>query len=146
MSSEQAFTQSYPALASSVPRARHALAMFAHATGATTDQVEAVRLAVSEALTNAVLHGSGAPAAAVHVSAARTGPELWVSISDDGRGLETAGGSPGLGMGLALIAYVTDYFAMSKRSQGGTELRMRFGCNVRRRVGRLHAVGSAVPA
>ena len=41
---------------SSVPRARRALREFAAAAGATVDQVDAVRLASSEAVTNAVLH------------------------------------------------------------------------------------------
>jgi anti-sigma regulatory factor (Ser/Thr protein kinase) len=129
MNSDRAFNQSYPAVASSVPRARMALAMFAHATGATPAQVEAVRLAVSEALTNAVMHAYGAHSGAVHVSASRAGEELWVLITDDGHSVDAGYESPGLGMGLHLIACMADYFAMHKRTEGGTEIRMRFGCN-----------------
>jgi anti-sigma regulatory factor (Ser/Thr protein kinase) len=120
--------------------------MFARSTGATEEQVDAVRLAVSEALTNAVLQAYGAGAGAVHVSAARTGPELWVQIADHGRGPETITERPGLGMGLALIACMTDYFALSKRAQGGTEIRMRFGAGAHRSSGEVHSLHSASAA
>jgi anti-sigma regulatory factor (Ser/Thr protein kinase) len=123
MTSDRAFNQSYPAVASSVPRARTALAMFARATGATGEQMEAVRLAVSEALTNAVLHASGGGCGVIRISASRAGEELWVKIADEGQGPHH---SPALGMGLALIACVTDHFAMGKRTEGGTEISMRF--------------------
>jgi anti-sigma regulatory factor (Ser/Thr protein kinase) len=142
MRSDRAFNQSYPAVASSVPRAREALAMFAHATGATSEQVEAVRLAVSEALTNAVMHAYGAASGAVHVSASRAHEELWVLIADDGHGVEDGYESPGLGMGLHLIACMADYFAMSKRRQGGTEIRMRFGSNARASTGDMRLVAA----
>ena len=102
MRSDRVFNQSYPAVASSVPRAREALAMFAHATGANSEQVEAVRLAVSEALTNAVMHAYGTNLGAVHVSASRAHDELWVLIADDGHGVEAGYESPGLGMGLGV--------------------------------------------
>lgn len=146
MSTDQAFNQSYPAVASSVPRARQALAMFARSTGATEDQVEAVRLAVSEALTNAVLHAYGGESGAVYVSASRCGPELWVLVADDGHGLQALGASTGLGMGLALIARVTDYFGISKRAEGGTEITMRFSAGARRQPSPSGVFGSAIPA
>jgi anti-sigma regulatory factor (Ser/Thr protein kinase) len=134
MSSDRGFSQTYPAIASSVPRARAALAMFASGSGATREHVEAVRLAVSEALTNAVLHAyDGDAGGALHVRASRAGDELWVRIGDDGCGTRVATESPGLGMGLALIACVTDYFAISKREEGGTEIRLHFRTGGRER-------------
>lgn len=146
MHSDRVFNQSYPAVPTSVPRARTALAMFAHATGATPEQVEAVRLAVSEALTNAVMHAYGEHGGAVHVSASRAGGELWVRIADDGHGVEGAPASAGLGMGLALIVHMTDYFAMDKRTEDGTEIRMRFGITARQRSGDIRPLGRAVAA
>ena len=116
--------------------------MFAHATGATGEQVEAVRLAVSEALTNAVMHAYGADPGAVHVSASRARDELWVLIADEGHGVEAGYESPGLGMGLHLIACMADYFAISKRREGGTEIRMRFGSNARESTGGVHLVAA----
>jgi anti-sigma regulatory factor (Ser/Thr protein kinase) len=142
MHSDRTFTQSYPAVADTVPRARAALAMFARATGATAEQVDSVRLAVSEALTNAVLHAYGGESGAVHVSAVRTEGELTIVIADDGHGMAQVSPSPGLGMGLALIASVADCFAMSKRVEGGTEIRMRFGSRARRRSNVLHVLAA----
>jgi stage II sporulation protein AB (anti-sigma F factor) len=116
--------------------------MFAHATGAKPEQVEAVRLAVSEALTNAVMHAYGADSGAVHVSASRARDELWVRIADDGHGVEAGYESPGLGIGLHLIACIADYFAITKRSEGGTEIRMRFGASARQPSGDVHLVAA----
>ena len=52
--------------------------------------------------------------------------ELWVLVGDDGHGLNAGSQSGGLGVGLALIAELTDSFAVVNRSTGGTEVRMRF--------------------
>jgi anti-sigma regulatory factor (Ser/Thr protein kinase) len=146
MHSDQAFSQSYAAVVSTIPRARSALAMFARATGATPEQVEAVRLAVSEALTNAVLHAYREHGGAIHVSAARTGSELWVVIADEGDGLCGASPNRGLGMGLALIACMTDHLAITTRTEGGTEIHMRFGGAARQHPARVQSVDSALAA
>lgn len=118
--------ESYSAVASSVPRARSALVEFAISAGATEEQIEAVRLASSEALTNVVVHAYRGKEGQIHVAAAMTGGELWVLVGDDGCGLRPRTDSPGLGVGLALIAQATDDFSVVKRADGGTELRMRF--------------------
>jgi serine/threonine-protein kinase RsbW len=119
-------SESFPAVPASVPRARHALAELAAAAGAAEPQLHAVRLATSEALTNVVLHAYQGDVGEIHVEAAVTGGELWVLIADDGSGLRPRVDSPGLGVGLALIAQTTDDFSVIKRAHGGTELRMRF--------------------
>jgi anti-sigma regulatory factor (Ser/Thr protein kinase) len=121
------FTRSYPAVPETVPLARRALVEFAEAAGAEESQLDSVRLAASEAVTNAVRHAYRAgEAGQVHVTAALANDELWVLIADDGHGLEKRSHSPGLGMGLALVSTVSDDFVVLKRSSGGTELRMRF--------------------
>jgi anti-sigma regulatory factor (Ser/Thr protein kinase) len=119
-------TETYPSVAEAVPTARERLTDFAARSGAAKDQVEAVRLAASEALTNAVVHAYRQHAGRLHVSAWVAESELWVLIADDGDGLQANADSPGLGVGLALIAQVTDGLAIVKRSSGGTEVRMRF--------------------
>jgi anti-sigma regulatory factor (Ser/Thr protein kinase) len=118
--------QSYDAVAASVPAARRALTQFAQRAGADSEQLDAIRLAASEAITNAVVHAYDGVAGRIHVSAALASGELWVLIADDGCGLQVTANSPGLGAGLALISEVTDSFAIVKRSNGGTEVRMRF--------------------
>ncbi len=109
-----------------VARARQALREFAAEAGASADQIDAVRLASSEAVTNAVLHAYRDEPGKVYVSAALVSDELWILIADDGCGLEPRTGRPGLGLGLGLISQVSDHLTIVARSGGGTEVRMRF--------------------
>ena len=118
--------ETYPATPDSVPEARARVADFALAAGATPTQVDAVRLAASEAVTNAVLHAYRDEPGSIYVNAAVVAGELWVLISDDGCGLEPRPDRPGLGLGLGLISQVSDDFAIVSRASGGTEVRMRF--------------------
>jgi anti-sigma regulatory factor (Ser/Thr protein kinase) len=110
----------------SVPEARRALAEFARSAGAEHRQVESIRLAASEALTNAVLHAYRTDPGSVYVTAAVVSGELWILIADDGCGMEPQTERPGLGLGLGLISQVTDELAIVPRAGGGTEVRMRF--------------------
>jgi len=119
-------SECYPAAAASVPQARQALVSLASRAGASEEQVEAVRLASSEALTNVVQHAYGGGEGSIHVASAVTDDELWVLIADDGCGLEPRADRPGLGLGLGLIAQVSDELAIVPRAGGGTEVRMRF--------------------
>jgi anti-sigma regulatory factor (Ser/Thr protein kinase) len=119
-------TLTFKAQPKSVPAARRALSDFAKAAGAPEDLTEAVRLASSEALTNAVLHAYRIESGSVYLTAAVVNQELWVLIADDGCGLEPQPDRPGLGLGLGLISQVTDELAIVPRATGGTEVRMRF--------------------
>ena len=119
--------QSYPATADSVRAARQALARFASEAGVPAEQVEAIRLATSEALTNVVLHAYERDAGEMHVDVNVIPGELAVQIADEGAGLQPRIDKRGLGLGLALIAQACDELDIVKRAGGGTELRMRFG-------------------
>jgi anti-sigma regulatory factor (Ser/Thr protein kinase) len=122
-----ALNQSYPAVPEAVPLARGALADVAAAAGAGGERLEEIRLAVSEALTNAVVHAyRGGEPGHFHVTAAVASGELWVLVSDDGRGLHAWNDSRGLGIGLSLISGLSDDFAIVTRATGGTEVQMRF--------------------
>jgi anti-sigma regulatory factor (Ser/Thr protein kinase) len=132
MDSMLEISERYPAAAASVPLARQALARLASRAGASEEQVEAVRLASSEALTNVVQHAYGGGEGWIHVASAVTDDELWVLIADDGNGMRTRIRNRGLGFGLAMIACVTDTFSLLKRSSGGTEMQMRFGLKSRK--------------
>jgi anti-sigma regulatory factor (Ser/Thr protein kinase) len=142
MAANESLTASYPAVAEYVPLARKAVAAFARLAGASDQQVESICLATSEALTNAVRHAyDAAEPGQFHLTAAVTADELWVLVADDGRGLRARGARAGLGVGLAVIACMTDYFAIMKRSSGGTEVRMRFRLSPAQ-TGSRHALGS----
>jgi anti-sigma regulatory factor (Ser/Thr protein kinase) len=123
--------RTYRAAADAVPAARCAVAEFAQGLGATDAQLDAIRLAVSETVTNAVVHAYPcAPNGEINLTAALAGGELWVLVADDGVGHQTPPRRPGLGWGLPLVAEAADSFVVAERSGGGTEVQMRFrlGC------------------
>jgi anti-sigma regulatory factor (Ser/Thr protein kinase) len=110
-----------------IPKLRHAVAEYAHALGIAGDQLDGVRLAVSEALSNVVLHAyRESEPGYLHLTARVVGDELWVLVADDGRGHNTSPIRPGLGWGLAFITDAADEFTMAERAEGGSEARMVF--------------------
>jgi anti-sigma regulatory factor (Ser/Thr protein kinase) len=123
---ERDLTRSYPALPSTVRIAREELAGLAASAGASEERLDAVRLAASEALTNAVVHAYRDRPGPIHVTAAVVSDELWVLIADEGCGLRACSSRPGLGLGLALIAQLSEHFTIVRRAAGGTEIEMRF--------------------
>lgn len=132
----ETFTESYPAVPDAVGEARTALTSFAREAGADQEQLEAVRLAASEAVTNAVIHAYPEPdKGTVQVTASYLEDELWLLVADGGTGLRPRANSPGLGLGLALVAQLADDFQILSRGSGGTELRLRFKLPSARRGG-----------
>jgi anti-sigma regulatory factor (Ser/Thr protein kinase) len=122
-----AFARRYEADPESVGRARAELARFASRAGANETLIDGVRLAVSEAVTNAVRHAYPLDPGEVRVRALVGGDVLEVVVSDDGCGVHREGTSVGgLGFGLALICEVSDQMTLAPRSDGGTDVRMRF--------------------
>jgi serine/threonine-protein kinase RsbW/stage II sporulation protein AB (anti-sigma F factor) len=106
-----------PGAASHVRRAVHAVA-----AGKVVNDY-AVALAVSEAVTNVVVHayrdrdpddGPGH----VHVTVTVEGDELLVAVSDEGTGLTPRPDSPGAGLGLPIIATLADRFEARQLSKG----------------------------
>ena len=122
------FAETYPARPESVAPVRAALVDYARRNGASQATLEAVELAVSEAATNVVVHAyADAPEVGVfEVAAALAAGELWILVADGGSGLRARRDSPGLGLGLGLIAQVSDGVDLVNRAGGGLELRMRF--------------------
>lgn len=97
-----------PAAAASVPEARHAVVELARQLGARPSTVADVALAVSEACTNVVLHAyrEHDEPGVLHVDAEARDGMLEVVVADEGGGLRPREDSPGLGMGMALMAAV----------------------------------------
>jgi serine/threonine-protein kinase RsbW len=124
---QEELSESYLAVAESVPYARRAVTNFAARRGITGEPLENIRLAVTEAATNAVRHAyPELTTGAFHVTAAVAGEELWVLVADDGCGFQTPSELPGLGWGLTLIAKLSEEYVITQRATGGTEVRMRF--------------------
>jgi anti-sigma regulatory factor (Ser/Thr protein kinase) len=117
----------YPAVAESVGRARNALGDFAARAGAAGQQLDGIRLVVSEAMSNAVLHAYDGDGGEIHVTAAVVPGELWILIADDGFGLRAEhSDNRGLGLGLGWMAQFSDGLTLLTRSSGGLEVRLRF--------------------
>jgi anti-sigma regulatory factor (Ser/Thr protein kinase) len=122
------FQDSYPARPDSVSAIRKALQRFARSAKIPRETTEAVTLAVSEAATNVVVHAyrDAEEPGEIEVAAALAADELWVIVTDRGSGMRPRTDSPGLGLGLAIIAQMADGVDLVKPAAGGLELRMRF--------------------
>jgi anti-sigma regulatory factor (Ser/Thr protein kinase) len=133
----------YPAVPDSVPRARKELGAFAVGAGMTGEQLEGVRLVVSEAVSNAVLHAYDGEGGEIQVTAAVVPGELWILIADDGAGLRAERSeNRGLGLGLGWMAQFSDGLTLLTRSSGGLEVRLRF--NLFEATGEADASGARV--
>lgn len=95
--------------------------------GADPGALSDVLLAVSEVVTNCVVHGyRGQPGGRVDLVARRTGDRLLLSVADDGSGMAPRHDSPGLGLGLPLVGRVARRVDITAQAGGGTLVRMCF--------------------
>jgi anti-sigma regulatory factor (Ser/Thr protein kinase) len=117
---------SYPAVPSSVAAARGSVGAVAAAHGASQASTDAVRLAVSEAVTNVVQHAYRDGDGEVHITAAVVLGKLLVVVEDDGRGMAPDPDTPGLGFGLPLITRHSDRCVLASPPNGGVQLELRF--------------------
>jgi anti-sigma regulatory factor (Ser/Thr protein kinase) len=119
--------QSWPARPEHVGAARRAASVAAQRAGAERDVLDAVRLAVSEAVSNVVVHGyRHAGRGDFTVSVQWGDDQLEVTVRDHGCGMQPRMDSPGAGLGLPLIASLAKSFSVSEPPDGGTEVRMTF--------------------
>jgi stage II sporulation protein AB (anti-sigma F factor) len=100
------------------------------AVGAGVDEVivDAIRLCVSEALTNATMHAYPDRSGVVEVLIQVEDDEVVLTVRDAGCGLGGAFDHPqgGGGLGLGLIWRLTDGLRVTSESDRGTEVRMAF--------------------
>jgi serine/threonine-protein kinase RsbW len=120
--------QSMDAVPAAVPTLRGAIAGFLGEAGVGEPVLTSAKLAVSEAVTNAVMHAyvDAPQPGAVSVAATLDDESLLVEVSDDGSGMTPRLDSPGLGVGLPLIAGTADSLDIDNSPRGGTVLRMSF--------------------
>ena len=114
-----------PARAESVPQIRHAMIAFARDHGYA--DAGAIGLAVTEAVTNAVLHAyTEGETGDLRAVACAKPDQLVVVIRDWGAGMGPRLDTPGLGLGLPTIATLTTSFDVEAADGAGTLLRMHF--------------------
>ena len=128
---EPALDASFPAVSSQVPAIRNAVADIARERGARDAKLVQIGLAVSEAASNAVLHAyrdaRAAPDGDVRVVVRAIDASLLdICIRDRGVGPLPRDDSPGLGLGLNIMARDADLLEIRALPEGGTEVIMRF--------------------
>ena len=107
--------------------ARSAIKDFLRGIGADPGALSDVLLAVSEVVTNCVVHGyRGQPGGKVDLEARRTGDRLLLSVADEGAGMAPRHDSPGLGLGLPLVGRVASRVDITTQAGGGTLVSMCF--------------------
>jgi anti-sigma regulatory factor (Ser/Thr protein kinase) len=118
----------WPARAEHVSDARARVAELACRAGAPTEVMDDIRLAVSEAVGNAIRHGyRGDPSGEVTVMAEARDARLKIVVSDEGCGMRARTDDPGAGLGLPLIASSAQTMSVNPGPGGrGTELCMTF--------------------
>jgi serine/threonine-protein kinase RsbW len=122
------FSRSLPATTDNVGALRRAVGEFAVLHGATPAALDDVTVAVSEALTNVAVHAyRDAPGVGpLIVLATVRDNALDVTVADEGCGMTPRLDTPGLGLGLGLIAKLAETFDISARGGRGVVVRMRF--------------------
>jgi anti-sigma regulatory factor (Ser/Thr protein kinase) len=123
-----AFGRTVPAVAENVAPLRHAVVELASRHNVNDETKTDLALAVGEACANVVVHayppGDVGP---LIVHAEIKDGEIHIEICDQGQGMVPRPDSPGLGLGLPLIATLCDDLTIGPAPAGhGTVLKMRF--------------------
>jgi len=100
------FSSSFPAGPTAPALARRAISEFLHSHGADPRALADVMLALSEVVTNAVVHGYRGGEGEVRVAAEHADDQLLLSVADRGHGMAPRADSPGLGVGLPLVGRI----------------------------------------
>jgi serine/threonine-protein kinase RsbW len=118
-----------PAEPSAVTMLRRRAAEFVSTGGASDEVTEAVALAVSEIVTNAVVHAYyGQERGEVRVSCHADGERFIVEVADGGSGIWLRQDSPGMGHGLAMVGALAATLEIAPGPDGrGTAVTMAFG-------------------
>ena len=115
------------AVAPAVPLVRHALRGLLAGLDVSDDVVSDIALAVTEACTNAVVHAYPNGDGTINITASHVDGDLEVAVRDHGGGMAPRVNTPGLGVGLPVIAAIARSVEIgSPDDGGGTEVRMHF--------------------
>jgi len=123
----QRFSARFPGVPLSVRAIRREVEAVASGCGLDDQDLADVRLAVSEAATNAVVHGCAGPDDEVSVSVDVSDGEMLVVVADAGDSTRPRIDSPGVGLGLPIMSTVADRLDI-RRTDSGTEVHLIFPC------------------
>ena len=118
-----------PARPEGVGVVRQALAGMADALDFEASVLADMKMAVTEACTNVVVHAYEADTGMLEVEMRATDEGLTIVVRDHGSGIQprpARSEPPALGLGLPLIAALSDAFELRGSAGSGTEVRMTF--------------------
>ena len=115
-----------PSRPENVAVVRHALGGFGDALDVPDQTLADIKLAVTEACTNVVVHAYPDGEGPLGISAWVRDDRLTVVVHDEGRGMLPRPDSPGLGLGLPLIATLAESLELGTGPHERTEVRMTF--------------------
>jgi len=126
-------TQTSPDLELSLPARAENVAVVRHAIGGLGDVLDVddqvlsdIKLAVTEACTNVVVHAYPDGEGPMGLRASVMDDHVAIVIHDRGRGIVPRADSPGLGLGLPLIATLAESLELGTGEAEETEVRMTF--------------------
>ena len=129
---ENEMTLSFAAISENEALARMTLTFFVPALDPTPEEVSEYKTVISEAVTNAIIHGyEENRSGVVTVHAALNGREVTVTISDEGGGIDNVEEAmqpmytskperERSGMGFTIMESFTDSLSVDSRQGGGT--------------------------
>ena len=118
-----------PARAEGVGVVRQALAGMADALAFDAAVVADMKMAVTEACTNVVVHAYDGEEGTLEVEMLADDSTLTIVVRDWGTGIQPRPArreAPALGLGLPLIAALSDWFELTGSTTSGAAVRMRF--------------------
>jgi serine/threonine-protein kinase RsbW len=119
-------TLTIPARAENVAVVRHAVGGLGEALGLDEQLLSDVKLAVTEACTNSVVHAYADGEGPLEIEAYVSDDHLVLVVRDEGHGIAPRPDSPGLGLGLPLIATLAQSLELGQNGDEHTEVRMTF--------------------
>ncbi|HSD23956.1 MAG TPA: ATP-binding protein [Solirubrobacterales bacterium] len=122
------FRLTLPATAENVIVVRQAVAGLGEVLGLSPQRLADLKTVISEACNNVVLHAYEGEPGPLEVSAEPRSGELEIQVSDRGAGFQPRAneGDPSLGLGLPLIAALSDSFEISGGAGQGSRTTIRF--------------------
>ncbi|MEX2356221.1 MAG: anti-sigma F factor [Thermaerobacterales bacterium] len=134
MGTDNFFTLEMQAIPENVGIARLAVAAFASQLDFTLNEIEEIKVAVSEAVTNAVVHAYPVDRGVVSITASLDGGRLVLRVSDEGVGIADverarepsySSDPERMGMGFAFMEAFMDTVAVESAPGGGTTVSLQ---------------------
>lgn len=131
---ENSMALEFLSLPQNIGLARVAVATFAAQVDMTLNELEEIKVAVSEAVSNAIIHGyGGEPRGIVRVAAERTAAGLVITVEDQGCGIPDVAQAlqpafstdpERMGLGFAFMQSFMDELEVTSEVNRGTRVRM----------------------